>query len=97
MDVIMFLILFTLLAWLGAWMSVSWAIYASKTPDDMIRFMLKDTYAMILVGMSLWLWMPDVSWVLLLLTLRTMWIARMDWSLIHSRYDEIKRQLDKTG
>lgn len=88
---IMFLILAVLLSWLSASATLAWAIYASNDSEQMLRFMIRDTYAMVVVGVLLYMWVPNAAPLMLILIIRCMMLASTDWNLVCDRYKDIKQ------
>lgn len=80
-------------SWLSAHASVAYAIYVSSTSEGMIRFMLRDTYAMTVVGVAAWFLLGNPHMLMIMLIMRTIILLSTNWWLLRERYDEIKRNI----
>jgi hypothetical protein len=91
MNVLLGLVLIMMLAWLMATVTATLAIYKCTSGKEMIQFMLRDTYVMFLVGVLLWILMPQhAGTLIMLLTFRAAILCNTNWQLIHDKFDNIK-------
>lgn len=99
MDMIMWmfaLLVLWLLSWLTAQITLYKCLHNAQTADHMIRLLLRDTYAMITVGVIMWFMFPAVGGVFLaFLSVRAYILYRMNWEVIHAEFDFIKSKINK--
>lgn len=80
-------------AYLSAIITATLAVYRSTAPEQMIHMVLNDTYAMTVVALLMWWWIPHSGVVLWFLTIRAGFLAAHRWQLIYDNYNEIKRSM----
>lgn len=101
MDIIMWV--FAMLAiWLFSWMAAQITLYRclynALTADHMISMLLKDTYAMTIVGVGIWVLLPTLSsGFLAFLSVRAYMLLRINWEVIHAEFDFIKSKINNKG
>jgi hypothetical protein len=101
MDIIMWmfaLLVLWLLSWLAAQVAALHSIHKAQTADQMIHIMLTDTYAMMMVGVIMWVLLPSFGHVFLaFLSVRAYILLRINWEVIHEEFDFIKSKINKKG
>ncbi len=82
------------LAWVHARITVVGAIHQTKSPEQMLQYMLKDTWwtmAMVMLGAVLL--GAFSSWVTLYALARSLFLLFTNWHAVCDNYYEIKRLL----
>ena len=82
----------TAFAWVHARLTVVTAIYVTHSAEGMLRFMLRDTWCMVVVicyyMLSVW-----GTWIMLYAIARSLFLLSTRWHAVCDNYKEIKRLL----